>query len=312
MTDPLAPWLAGFAVPAGARRVVAGCSGGPDSTALLALATASGLDAVAVHVDHGLRAGSEADAGVVEAVARRLGVEAVSVAVQVAPGPGLEARARDARLAALEAQRASREADAVLLGHTRDDQAETVLLNLLRGSAAAGLGGIPPVRDRVVHPILALSRADTEEICARLGLATVTDPMNDDLSFRRVWLRREVIPLLEAGTGRDLRPLLARQAEVLRSESDFLDALARQELAAAGSAPGEPTLDARALAGLHPVLARRVVRVWLGPPPPSLAQVDRVLAVARGECRAAELSGGTRVSRSRGVLHVGACATVRP
>lgn len=315
MTDPtadaLAPWSARFCLPVPARRVVVGCSGGPDSLALLALAAAAGLDVVAVHVDHGLRAHSQAEAEVVREAASRFGALSGALRVEVAPGPGLEARAREARLAALEERRRAEGADAVLLGHTRDDQAETVLLNLLRGAATTGLAGIPPVRGSFVHPLLDLARADTIEICARLRLTPVHDPMNDDPAFRRVWLRREVVPFLEAGTGADLRAILARQAQILREESALLDALADQELTAAdagragGGRDGEgvaPSLPCAAVTEPDRALARRVVRRWLGHPPPSVDEVDAVLAVARGEHRAVELAGGVRVERSSGAL----------
>jgi tRNA(Ile)-lysidine synthase len=284
--------------------VVVACSGGPDSLALLALAVATDLDPIAVHVDHGLRAGSDRESAVVASAAARLGARFHAVRVTVEPGPNLEARARDARYDALERARARLGATAVLVGHTADDQAETVLLNLLRGGALAGLGGMPPRRGHLVRPLLGLRRADTSEVCVRLGLTPVDDPMNADPAFRRVWLRREILPALERGAGRDLVPVLARQADVLRAESDFLDELARAawppppDRADDGSAPAAP------LAAMPAVLARRAVRCWLGPPPPSFDEVERVLTVARGGARATEIAGRRRVRRSGGRLVV--------
>jgi tRNA(Ile)-lysidine synthase len=192
----------------------------------------------------------------------------------------------------------------VLLGHTADDQAETVLLNVLRGSASAGLGGMPGRRGTLARPLLGLRRAETAKICAALGLTPLDDPMNDDDTFRRVVLRHEVLPLLERVAERDLVPVLARQADVLRAESDFLDDLARAAWppSANNTSDGEPS--ASALAGLPLVLARRAVRCWLGRPPPTLDEVDRVLGVARGDMRATELSGSRRVSRSRSRLRL--------
>jgi tRNA(Ile)-lysidine synthase len=277
--------------------VVVACSGGADSLALLALAAAAGIEVVAVHVDHGLRAGSDADFAVVRQAAARLGVPATMSRVTIAPGPNLEARARDARYDALEHARSAAGASVVLVGHTADDQAETVLLNLLRGSASAGLAAMAACQGTIVRPILGLRRRDTREICARLRFAPVADPMNGETRFRRVWLRREVLPLLEAGANRDLRALLARQAEVLRDESDLLDALAADALAAAGDPP-----RVRDLGALDPAVARRAVRLWLGGRPPSLATVDAILAVVAGERRALELAGGRRVVRRRGYL----------
>jgi len=286
--------------------VVVACSGGPDSLALLALAAAVDLAPVAVYVDHGLRAGSEDDARVVARAAEHLGVTARAVAVHVQPGPNLEARARDARYEALERARADVGASVVLVGHTADDQAETVLLNLLRGSASRGLGGMAVRRDAVVRPLLEFRRAETEAVCAALELTPARDAMNADLSFRRVWIRNEVLPALCAGTGRDLVPVLARQAGVLRAESDYLDELAR-----AAWPPAPDRTPAAALARLPLPLARRAVRQWLGPPPPSFAEVERVLLVARGEARATELAGGRRVERSAGELR-SIPASVRP
>jgi tRNA(Ile)-lysidine synthase len=277
--------------------VVVGCSGGPDSSALLALAAAAGLDPVAVHVDHGLRPGSGDDAAVVAGTAGRLGVPWTTVAVAVPPGPNLEARARDARLGALEAARRAAGASVVLLGHTADDQAETVLLNVLRGAASRGLAAMAHRRDHLARPLLGWRRAETRALCAELGLDVIADPMNDDLAFRRVAVRHEVLPLLERIAGRDLVPVLARQAELLRSVSEFLDALARERWP-----DPEGRASAAALAALPVVLARRAVRCWLGAPPPSADEVARVLAVAAGAARATELAGGRVVRRARGEL----------
>jgi len=280
--------------------VLVGCSGGADSLALLALAVDGGLAPIAVHVDHGLRTGSDREADVVTDAAARLGAEFDARRVTVAPGPNLEARARAARYDALEAARVEHHATAVLVAHTADDQAETVVLNLLRGSGSAGLAGMPSRRGHVVRPLLGARRADVRAECTRRELTPREDPSNDDLAFRRNWIRHEVLPLLERGAGRDLTPLLTRQADVLRAESDFLDALAR------AAWPGESGARARDLAALPGPLARRAVRCWLGPPPPALDEVDAVLAVARGERRAVDLAGGRRVQRRAGALHAGA------
>jgi tRNA(Ile)-lysidine synthase len=266
---------------------------------LLVVAAEAGLAPVAVHVDHGLRPDSARDADVVRDAARRLGVRARSVAVQIEAGGNLEARARDARYAALEAARVEEGASAVLVAHTADDQAETVLLNLLRGSATSGLAGMPTRRGEVARPLLGVRRDAVRALVEDRGLEAVVDPSNADPAFRRNWVRHEVLPALNAGVQRDLVPVLTRQAAVLRAEADLLDELADALLTTAGEeAPG-----ARAIADAHPALARRAVRRWLGAPPPSLAEVERVLAVARCERRAAELAGGRRVWRERGRLH---------
>jgi tRNA(Ile)-lysidine synthase len=276
--------------------VVVACSGGPDSLALLALAVAAELSPVAVHVDHGLRPGSAAEADVVAAHASRLDVPFRSERVDVGPGPNVEARARDARYGALEHARCQTGSTVVLVGHTADDQAETVMLNLLRGSGTSGLGGMQVARDSLVRPMLELRRADTERCCDELGFEPVRDPSNDDRTLRRNWIRHEVLPMLSEGSGRDLVPVLARQARLLRDDADYLDSLA-----AAVVADGPRT---RVLADMPLALARRAVRLWLGPPPPSSDEVERVLAVARGAVRATQLSGPRRVERDRGRLVV--------
>jgi len=275
---------------------VVACSGGADSVALLALEVDAGLEPVAVYVDHGLRADSGTDADAVGEVAARLGARFLATKVAIGLGSNLEARARAARYDALEQTRARVGAGSVLVAHTADDQAETVLLNVLRGAAAAGLSGMARHHGKVVRPLLGIRRADTRALCAALGLPVLDDPMNEDRAFRRVAIRRDVLPLLERIAARDLVPVLARQAEILRSESEYLD-----QLALAAWPDADPPSTA-ALTGLALVLARRAIRQWLGTPPPSAAEVERVLRVARGEARAAELSGGRVVRRTNGRL----------
>lgn len=262
--------------------VTCAVSGGADSSALAVLAVAAGCRPTLVHVDHGLRAGSELEAGVVDRLAQRLGVDARSVRVDVGAGPNLEARARAARYGALPPD--------VLTGHTADDQAETVLINLFRGAATAGLAGIRPGHRR---PLLALRRAETEALCAAARLEIVDDPSNADLTHLRNRVRHDLLPALSAAAGRDLVPILVRQAGLLRDDEDLLQSLA----------DGVDPTDARALAGSPEPLARRAVRRWLtggasDAHPPDAATVDRVLAVARGEAIACETNDGRRVERS--------------
>jgi tRNA(Ile)-lysidine synthase len=273
-------------------RVVVGCSGGADSLALLTLACAHGFSVVAVYVDHGLRSNTAHDAAGVAEAAARFGAEFRLAHVDFDGRANLEARARDARYAALERVRAEVGAHAILVGHTRDDQAETVLLNFLRGSGTAGLAGMPARRGSIRRPLLGVRRAATREMCRALGLVPVHDPMNDELRHRRVWLRREIVPALERGAQRDLVEVLARQADLLRDDDELLAGLA---------AESDPT-DAAALARMPAAIARRAVRRRLRPPPPSSATVERILEVARGERRAVELPGGERVERVGGRL----------
>ncbi len=236
----------------------------------------------------------------VERAAARLGAEFLARRVKVAPGSNLEARARAARYATLEEARREVGASAVLTGHTADDQAETVLLNLLRGAATDGLAGIAAHRGTLARPLLRVRRAETHALCRLLDLCPVDDPMNADPGYRRVFLRREVLPTLQRAARRDLVPVLARQAEVLRAESDLLEHLGADALLQAGGS--EPR--AAELAALPAALARRAVRVWLRAPAPSFDDVERVLCVARGTARAADLAGARRVERSGGVLRL--------
>lgn len=298
--EALGPFRTRFAAAsAGAMApVVVGCSGGADSVALLALTVDAGLQPIAVHVDHGLRPGSARDRDVVAQVAARLGARFDGRVVDIAPGSNLEERAREARYSALESARAHHAGTAVLVAHTTDDQAETVLLNVLRGAASTGLAGMRAQRGHLIRPLLGFRRAETAALCAAMDLPVLRDPMNDDETFRRVAVRRRVLPVLEGVAGRDLVPVLARQAELLREESNYLDELA-------GAAwPHHDDASARSLAALPPVLARRAVRLWLGSPPPSQADVTRVLAVATGDHRSTQLSGGRTVRRVAGRLCV--------
>lgn len=292
-------------------------SGGPDSMALMVLASRAGLGGEVVHVDHGLRPGSAGEARLVARAAADFGWSFRAERVEVSPGPDLEARARLARYSVLPA--------GVLTGHTMDDQGETVLLNVLRGAALDGWAGMrtihpevptergaatgegPPPDARpaarwIRRPLLGLRRAETAELCRRSGLALVVDPSNDDARFRRNRVRCEVIPLLNDVARRDVVPILARQARLAAEDVALLDRL---------SEAVDPT-DIRALKEAPPPLARRAVRRWLrsaaGPEeapelhPPSSSEVERVLRVAWGEGRACQLAGGWRVERRRGRL----------
>ncbi len=281
------PLLARCTFPAAGTPVTCAVSGGADSLALLVLAAAAGCHPTAVHIDHGLRPGSAAEFVVVARAADRLGVPARSKTVHVGDGPNLEARARGARYAALPLD--------VLTGHTCDDQAETVVINLLRGAALDGLAGMRTGHRR---PLLGLRRHETRQVCSELGLDVVDDPSNEDRRFLRNRVRHDILPGLAEAAGRDLVPVLARQADLLRDEADLLDQLA---------AALDPT-DARLLAAAPIALARRAVRHWLGGAghPPDAATVARVLDVATGTALACDVGGGRRVTRShqRLTLHL--------
>lgn len=244
-----------------------------------------GLDVTAHHVDHGLRPGSGGEARRAGAIAERLGAAFVLHTVDVGMGPNLEARARAARRQVLPPD--------AMTGHTADDQAETVLLRLLRGSGGDGLAAMEPGWR---HPILGLRRSETEALCAELGIEPVHDESNRLGDVWRNRVRHELLPLAAQIADRDLVPILVRTADLLRADGAFLD-----ELAA-----GIDATDARALTTVHPVLARRAVRRWLTEAgyPPDAAGVERVLGVAAGEAVACELAGGRRVERSRRRLRI--------
>lgn len=239
--------------------VLVACSGGADSLALAAatamVARKRGTGIRAVAVDHGLQAGSAAHTAAVVERLRASGLAAEGVPVQVADeGDGPEAAARTARYRALEAS--LRPGEACYLGHTRDDQAETVLLGLARGSGTRSLAGMPARRDRFVRPLLALPRVLTGQCCAELGLQPWQDPHNDEPRFTRVRVRRTVLPVLEAELGPGIAAALARTAELARADADALDALA-------GRVETPDQLPCDGVAELPAALRHRVLRRWL-------------------------------------------------
>jgi len=258
-------------------------SGGADSSALLILASMTGEEVIAHHVDHGLRPNSSIESDRVARLANQVGAKFRSVAVSLEEGPNLEARARSARFDALP--------DDVLTGHTADDQAETIILHLLRGGGPDALAGMGDEH----HPIIKLRRADTESVCQIFEWTPVEDPTNEDPRFRRNRVRHEVLPLLNDVAERDVVPLLIRAGEIAEKDADLLDQLA-QEI---------DVTDAADLASAPIALARRSIRAWLrGEHPPDLASVERVLQVARGEALGTEITGGRSVRRTNGKLRL--------
>lgn len=247
--------------------------------ALMVLAHAAGLEVTAVHVDHGLRPDSARDVEVIVPVARSLGIEVTVHTVTVEDGPNLEARARAARLSVMP--------PGTMTGHTADDQAETVLINLLRGAAATGLSAMRP---GPTHPLLRVRRADTHRLCRSMGITTVTDATNTDARFLRNRVRHELIPLMDDISRRDVTPLLSRTADVLRADDELLNELAAEI---------DPT-DAIAVATAPVPLAHRALREWLADPyPPDVATLERVLAVARGDAIACEIGENRQIRRSK-------------
>ena len=271
----------------GARIVVA-CSGGADSLALASATVFEGREpgwyVVGATVDHGLQEGSEARAEAVVAQLAALGVdETVGARARVdAPGLGPEAAARAARYAVLEQIRESFDADVVLLGHTRDDQAETVLLGLARGSGGRALAGMRRSFDAYRRPLLDVSRTDTVTACQVEGLRTWEDPHNDDPSFTRVRVRRRVLPLLEDQLGPGVTEALARTADQLRPDMELLDDLAEQSLVDVDAGPDRGPVG------------RRPPRPAGADPHPRAAAVRAGRGRARGRALPPARDGGRR------------------
>lgn len=240
--------------------VLVACSGGADSLALtlavVQLAARTGCPARAVVVDHGLQDGSAAHSREVAARLERLGLAAHVIEVRVRPdGGGPEAAARDARYAALN--EALMPGERCYLGHTLDDQAETVLLGLARGSGLRSLAGMPATRDGFVRPLLGITRDQTRRSCREQGVTWWDDPHNADPRFARVRVRTSVLPVLEAELGPGIAHALARTAELAREDADTLDDLARAH------APSGAEVDCSGLLELPAALRHRVLRTWL-------------------------------------------------
>jgi tRNA(Ile)-lysidine synthase len=294
--------------------VLVACSGGADSLALAAAtafeAPRRGLRAGLVTIDHGLQPGSSAHAARVAAIGYELGfdpVETLRVTVGARGGP--EAAARTARYAALHSTAVAIGAR-VLLGHTLDDQAETVLLGLGRGSGPRSIAGMRAADGRYLRPLLGIRRATTVAACAALGLEPWDDPHNADPAFQRVRLRREVLPLLEDVLQGGVAEALARTADLVREDLDALDRIfARISVEDVTSdTPGrdQDGLDVATLVDLPRALRMRTLQTWTrhhGAGALSavhLAALDALVADWHGQ-GPVDLPGG-RVARESGKL----------
>jgi tRNA(Ile)-lysidine synthase len=294
------------------RCLLVACSGGADSLAL-ALAAVNvgrrrGLPVAAAVVDHGLQPSSAEQSATTASTLTALGVADVTVrtVTVVTTGSGPEAAARAARYRALEDAASARRAT-VLLGHTRDDQAETVLLGLARGSGARSLAGMAPrsgLGGRWLRPLLGLSRELTERACRENDLVPWRDPHNVDPSFARVRVRQTVLPVLEAELGPGIAAALARTATLARDDADLLDALA------ADADPGTAALDCGLLDGLPAALRRRVLGRWLrlehglgDLSAGHLFAVEALITDWHGQV-GVDLPGGVRVRRVAGTLEL--------
>jgi tRNA(Ile)-lysidine synthase len=262
--------LAALPAPWRESPLLVACSGGADSLALAAATLAvRGRDAVhAAVVDHGLQDGSAKRAAATAELLAEMGAAAAVHRVEVTGSGGIEAAARRARYAALRAARPHPDAP-VLLGHTLDDQAETVLLGLGRGSGARSLAGMRAWDPPWCRPLLGVRRAVTRAACVAAGLPVWDDPHNTDPRFTRVRLRHEVLPLLEDVLAGGVAEALARTARQLREDGEALDALADDLLAQvrdparSEDARRAGALNTEPLGAVPPALRRRVLRAWL-------------------------------------------------
>ncbi|MFG2552013.1 tRNA lysidine(34) synthetase TilS [Streptomyces sp. NPDC048581] len=295
--------------------VLVACSGGADSMALASAlafeAPKLGIRAGGITVDHGLQPGSDLRADEVALRLRELGLDPVeSIAVTVGRAGGPEAAARDARYAALDAAAVRHGAFAVLLGHTRDDQAETVLLGLARGSGIRSLSGMAAVSGadgRYRRPFLHIDRQTARKACMVQSLPVWDDPHNSDPAYTRSRLRQEGLPALEKALGKGVVEALARTAQLSRDDADALDAWARQAEAAVRDSAG--LLECAKLYALPPAVRRRILRraaIEAGAPAGALfarhiEEVDRLITGWRGQ-GAINLPGKVVAQRQGGRL----------
>jgi tRNA(Ile)-lysidine synthase len=298
------------------EKVLVACSGGADSLALAGAlafeAPRAAIMAGAVTIDHGLQPGSAARAEQVTQLMTRLGLSpALSAAVTVAGPGGPEGAARTARYAALDQAADATGAAAILLGHTLDDQAETVLLGLARGSGARSLAGMAARTGRYLRPLLQIRRDQTRVACAAVGLEPWDDPHNSDLAFTRARVRWQLMPVVTEVLGPGAVEALARTAGLLRADAEVLDGMAAAEVARLGGAAavreqGWPVAD---LAALPAAVRHRVLRlaaIGAGSPAGALshrhvASLDELVTAWRGQGRA-DLPGGVRAGRKYGRL----------
>ena len=318
-------------LPISNESVIVAVSGGADSTALLLaieeLKSSHKLytDICVAHLDHRLRKTSARDAKWVSELAAKLGFRSVIGRSKVAENAkatsdNLEQAAREVRYAFLERTAKRLSADYVLTAHTMDDQAETVLLRLMRGSAGAGLGGMEALRPltknssiKLARPLLWARRIETEDYCRARRTEFLSDEMNDDQRFARVKVRKQLLPLMQSFNNRIVEAI-SRTASQLREDGAVLfdnsDALLkRASVSYEGDETKTPALDVKVLADAPPALRRRALRQWVSEARGNSRRLEMVHLLAveklldgRGGGRVVELPSGGRVRRSRNRL----------
>jgi tRNA(Ile)-lysidine synthase len=287
--------------------VLVGVSGGSDSVALVLLlgelALLDGFHLVSLaHLNHRLRPTAERDEEFCRALARQVGlpivVESIDVAAYAhAQRLSVEEAARRLRYDFLHRAAEETTAARIAVGHTRDDQAETFLLKLVRGAGLTGLGGVYPRRGMVVRPLLDASRADLRGYLDTRGQTWVEDETNDDLTNPRNRIRHRVLPELDAAYGAPTSPAIARAADIVREDGQWLDELAERRVdSLVTRRTGCLEIDIRGLGGEPAPLRRRIVLTALRLAAPGrefgLEHVETALAVASGESAGADLPGG--------------------
>lgn len=280
-------------------KIVVACSGGSDSLALLALLNDLDVEIQPIYVDHDTKQASKFWKAVKKAC-KKLQVpnEPIKLEIEGALGKSnFEEKARNQRYKLLNNWAKENSYDYVAVGHTIDDQTETVLFNLIRGSVE-GLGGMQVFTKNIWRPMLFTHRKeDTKQICNENKIKFVDDKANKNSKYARVQIRSELIPMMNQIMDRDVSPIIARNSQIIRSENHFLNNLAKN------SWPKEDEPLAKNLADLDDVVALRAIRMWIGYPRIRSRDAKRVLDVARGKSKATQIEGHVRVWRSKGVMY---------
>jgi tRNA(Ile)-lysidine synthase len=304
-------------------RIQIACSGGADSLSLVGAAgfeaQRAGIDLQVVIVDHGLQVGSAEVAQQAQLACHGLGIFNTVIAqvqVDLAAGKGLEASARDARYSALRQNQELWNARFVMLGHTLNDQAETVLLGLARGSGPRSVAGMQTIDGIWLRPLLGIERATTEQFCVDSGIEFWVDPHNSNPAFTRVRIRENILPLLETELGPGVAGALARTADLLRQDLDYLDELAIEQFKriSESSATGVQ-LPIDEIKKLHPAVLSRVIQVALQVFGPTFSKthIDAVCELVSNWHGQKELTlPGVRVVRQDGVLVFKSSKTLKP
>jgi len=289
------------------RGILLAVSGGADSTALLIGSTRVApqlrLRLQVASLNHGLRPEAAAEVDRVHQLAKEHGLAFHTLSLPLAGGAGFEARARDARYAALEAIRSQTRLDFVATAHTASDQAETLLMRLSRGASARGAAAVLEQRGRILRPMLSFMRSDVEAFLGRLGVSFVRDPMNEDPKFLRTRIRRDVIPALVDAAGEGSLRALARFARLQAEDAALLDGMAQEAYRRLRVGPA--CLDTSGVRALLPALQRRVLATLLSEAgvQPECAALDRAMsALSRG--RSSPLARRATLKTQGGLIRV--------